>query len=112
MYKHQGPHWRSHDDCRQWPKSGEIYSEIDLDLGYNPAPPLSNRTVDMQRTKVEACVEAICNKGCQEVRNDITVLERGDALPEAQHLDQSERMLLLAELKSIMSVYGDTCRIS
>ncbi|MES9871167.1 MAG: hypothetical protein ABW082_03665 [Sedimenticola sp.] len=65
----------------------------------------------MQRTKIDACVEAICNKGCQEVRQDISLLEQGDNPPEVKHFSDEERSLVLAELKNIMAVYGDTCRI-
>ncbi|MES9844075.1 MAG: hypothetical protein ABW162_14930 [Candidatus Sedimenticola sp. PURPLELP] len=65
----------------------------------------------MQRTKIDACVEAICNKGCQEVRLDISLLEQGDNPPEVRNLSERERSLVLNELKTIMSVYGDSCRI-
>ncbi|OOZ34321.1 hypothetical protein [Solemya velesiana gill symbiont] len=65
----------------------------------------------MQRTKIDACVEAICNKGCQEVRQDISLLEQGDNPPELKNFTNEERMKVLTELKTIMAVYGDTCRI-
>jgi len=61
--------------------------------------------------KIEACVEAICNKGCQVVRQHIAVLENGDSVPEVKSLSEQECIQVLAELKSIMAVYGDTCRI-
>lgn len=61
--------------------------------------------------KIEQCVEIICNKGCREVRADISRLEQGVELPETEGMTQDERLRVIQELKSIMSVYGDSCRI-
>lgn len=63
------------------------------------------------RERVEARVEAICLKGCRQVRRDIAFLESGAEIPEVQGLVPDERRLLLMELKQIMAVYGDSCRI-
>lgn len=63
------------------------------------------------RELVEARIEAVCLKGCRQVRRDIWALEAGAEIPEVQGLAPDERRLLLAELKQIMAVYGDTCRI-
>lgn len=65
----------------------------------------------MQNRDIEACVEAICNKGCSLVRHDIKLLEQGSSLPETSHLEPQAQQLVLDELKSIMSVYGDSCRV-
>ncbi|WP_428604749.1 hypothetical protein [Sedimenticola sp.] len=65
----------------------------------------------MQNMTVEACIEAICNKGCQEVRREIELLENGEVLPELSHLSRTALQSVLIELKSIMSVYGDSCRV-
>jgi hypothetical protein len=65
----------------------------------------------MDDQKIALCVEAICNKGCQMVRQDIRLLEAGDTIPEVDMLDGDECRLVLQELKSIMAVYGDSCRI-
>lgn len=65
----------------------------------------------MQNGNIDACVEAICNKGCQVVRRDIELLEQGRTLPELSHLDPTALRAVLEELKSIMSVYGDSCRV-
>ena len=65
----------------------------------------------MQTAKIEACVEAICNKGCRSVRADIRTLESGYPLAETEAFSDEERLLVLAELKSVMAAYGDTCRI-
>ena len=61
---------------------------------------------------VDYCVEVICNKGCQSVRADIRSLERHEVIPEVQQMSTEERGLVLAELKKIMAVYGDSCRIT
>jgi len=61
--------------------------------------------------KIEQCVEALCNKGCQFVREDISRLQAGEILPETGHLTDEERQSVLEELQDIMAVYGDTCRI-
>jgi hypothetical protein len=63
------------------------------------------------RQRVDARIETICLKGCRQVRRDIALLEEGTAIPEVQGLAPEECRLLLAELKQIMSVYGDRCRI-
>ena len=73
--------------------------------------PKSSHAVVMERSKVEACVEAICNKGCQTVRQDISLLEQGEKLPELEKLTDGECTQVLNELKTIMAVYGDSCRI-
>jgi len=65
----------------------------------------------LDHSPVEVLVEAICHKGCRQVRRDIAMLESGEDLPETRTLTPSERTQLLRELKDIMAVYGDTCRI-
>lgn len=65
----------------------------------------------MGKDRVEECVESICNKGCQAVRSDIETLERCRALPETVGFSEEETRRLLRELKAIMSVYGDACRL-
>jgi hypothetical protein len=61
--------------------------------------------------RVEAHVEAVCQQGCRQVRQAITILELGGDVPETRGLTLDERLALLAELKAIMAVYGDACRI-
>lgn len=60
---------------------------------------------------VDACLEALCAKGCRRVRQDIAALEAGADLPEVSALSPKQRDLLLVELKEIMAVYGDACRV-
>jgi hypothetical protein len=60
---------------------------------------------------VDARIEAVCSKGCSQVRQDIAALEAGAELPETRDLSEEERSTLLRELKQIMAVYGDACRL-
>lgn len=66
----------------------------------------------MNKTEIDKSVEAICNKGCQHVFRDINTLERGEKTDEVEDLSQLERLQVLKELKSIMDVYGSSCRIN
>ncbi len=61
--------------------------------------------------KVQESVERICAKGCRSVRRDIAALERGGLVPEVWKLSPDERKAVLSELKKIMAVYGDECRV-
>ncbi len=61
--------------------------------------------------RVEARIEAMCQKGCRSVRRAIELLEQGDELSETHGLTPEELRVLLVELKQIMAVYGETCRI-
>jgi hypothetical protein len=63
----------------------------------------------MGSESVESYVEAICEKGCQSVREDIRLLRQGVVLPELRGLDEIARQTVLKELQSIMAVYGDGC---
>jgi hypothetical protein len=60
---------------------------------------------------LDARIEAICMRGCRQVRADIEILERGGTLPETRGLSGAQRDALLSELRAIMAVYGDRCRI-
>ncbi len=55
---------------------------------------------------VDACVEAICNQGCQQVLHHIQELEQGTLSPLSAHLTPQQHHQLLDELKAIMAVYG------
>ena len=61
--------------------------------------------------QVETCIEVLCQKGCLSVRADIRALEQGQHLPETAGLSREAIRLVLKELKGIMAVYGDSCRI-
>jgi len=62
-----------------------------------------------EKLRLEARLEALCEKGCRHVWKDIDALERGQELNETRGLTEKERLWLLAELKQIMAVYGDRC---
>lgn len=66
----------------------------------------------MNKVAIDKSVEAICRKGCQQVSRDIHTLESGRKTDEVESLSQFERLQVLNELKSIMDVYGNSCRIN
>lgn len=61
--------------------------------------------------KIDEIVEAICQKGCQAVRDDIALLKCGKKHVETDGLNRIERNAVYKELKSIMAIYGDACRV-
>ena len=63
----------------------------------------------MRSHTIEDCVEAICNKGCRAVQGDIELLRGGCSIPELDGFTEADRQRVLAELQSIMQVYGDSC---
>ena len=65
------------------------------------------RSADIFR--LEARLEALCEKGCRHVWQDIDALERGDDVTETRDLTADERGWLLRELKQVMAVYADRC---
>ena len=65
----------------------------------------------LQKPLLEVRLESICEKGCKRVWDDIATLERGDQLQETRDLDNAERAWLLRELKAVMAVYGERCRL-
>jgi hypothetical protein len=64
------------------------------------------------RYRLESRLEALCEKGCRRVWQDIDALERGEDLPETRGLSAEERRLLLQELKQVMAVYAGRCSVS
>jgi hypothetical protein len=65
----------------------------------------------LQKPLLEVRLESICEKGCKLVWDDIAILEQGGQLPETRDLDSNGRAWLLRELKSVMAVYGERCRL-
>jgi hypothetical protein len=61
--------------------------------------------------KVNQCIEALCESGCETIRDAIESLENNQPVILNQQLieelDEQERNLLLAELVQIMSVYEE-----
>jgi hypothetical protein len=65
----------------------------------------------LQKPVLEVRVETICERGCRRVWDAIDTLEQGDDLAETADLTSAERAWVLAELKAVMAVYGDSCRL-
>ncbi|WP_127478450.1 hypothetical protein [Sulfurivermis fontis] len=51
------------------------------------------------------CIEALCQLGCDSVRNTIAALEAGQPVAQMDGLDAEQRRRVLTELKAIMAVY-------
>ncbi len=60
---------------------------------------------------LDAVIEALCRQGCRQVRLSMARLEQGEDLPETHGLTAAARLEVLSELRTIMAVYGETCRI-
>ena len=65
----------------------------------------------VQKPLLESRLEAICERGCRQVWGVITMLEEGGDVAETEDLDAAGRAWLLAELKTVMAVYGERCRV-
>ncbi len=63
----------------------------------------------IDKYRLEARLEALCEKGCRRVWRDIEALERGEDLAETRGLTPEERRWLLRELKQVMAVYAGRC---
>ena len=61
------------------------------------------------KTRVDSCVEALCQHGCRKVTEYIELLKSGEGFREVSMLSAAERRAVLAELESIMSVYTGPC---
>lgn len=61
------------------------------------------------KCRLEARLEALCEKGCRRVGQDIDALERGEVLLETRGLSAAECRSLLLQLKQVMAVYADRC---
>nr|VFJ92603.1 MAG: hypothetical protein BECKLFY1418B_GA0070995_103718 [Candidatus Kentron sp. LFY]VFJ98468.1 MAG: hypothetical protein BECKLFY1418A_GA0070994_10841 [Candidatus Kentron sp. LFY] len=70
--------------------------------------PSSRRTPRPSPSAIDECVELLCQQGCRSVLGKITALERGEHIPETTSLGEEGRAAVFEELKSIMSVYGNT----
>lgn len=72
-----------------------------------PLPRPATAAEKMDTSKIARCIEALCQKGCQEVTQIILALEQGAPPEEARELGAEERQAVLDELKAIMAVYGE-----
>lgn len=68
-----------------------------------------NWVMSGQTEKVESCIEALCQRGCNQVSGYIRALEMGEEFPEVAHLSVQERRAVLLELIAIMDVYDGAC---
>ena len=68
------------------------------------ASPLQHR-----QTHVEQWVEYLCEQGCMKVSGYIEALQNDQEVPELDQLSEADRMAILSELESVMSVYAGKC---
>jgi len=59
----------------------------------------------MSNPQIALCVEQLCQCGCNDVRNTISLLEANQSVAQVEGLSTHERRQVLAELKEIMAVY-------
>ena len=64
------------------------------------------------QSRVDKCVEKLCQKGCSRVWGVIDTLESGGTLPETDGMSVGERHRVLSELRAVMSVYAGRCGLS
>ncbi|MGB1108943.1 MAG: hypothetical protein ACPG4N_01225 [Gammaproteobacteria bacterium] len=72
---------------------------------------LSQARVSDSNSRIEICVEAICEKGCRAVGRIIQQLEAGETFMEVEDLNAMERYIVLRELQDVMAVYGGCCEV-
>ncbi|WP_295578518.1 hypothetical protein [uncultured Lamprocystis sp.] len=72
---------------------------------------IETRAATRGESPLDAVIEALCRQGCRQVRSSMARLEQGEDLPETSGLTATARLEVLAELRAIMAVYGETCRI-
>lgn len=65
----------------------------------------------MLEDTLQQVVEQLCNQGCQQVNRYISNIEAGNYPANMQELSQTQRSLVLEELRSIMAVY-ERCDVS
>jgi hypothetical protein len=59
------------------------------------------------QSPVDLIIEAVCQRGCRYVLETIAQLDRGEVPAGLISFEGAEQQAVLAELKSIMAVYGD-----
>ena len=65
----------------------------------------------VDKLKVERCVESLCQNGCAAVSATISAMEQDLANVGLSDLSRAEQEQVLAELKTIMSVYDRPCEV-
>jgi hypothetical protein len=61
------------------------------------------------QSRVDLCVEQLCQEGCFRVTEYINSLQAGESLPQLAHLTPEEAEAVLAELVSVMAAYEGSC---
>lgn len=59
----------------------------------------------------EQCVHYYCDKGCKIVLEVIAELEAGQSVERISDLSVPDQKAVLEELKTIMSVYDNQCKL-
>ena len=62
------------------------------------------------QSRIDLCVERLCQEGCSKVTEYIRLLQSGEDLPELAGLAPSEVESVLDELVSVMAAYEGTCK--
>ena len=62
------------------------------------------------QSRVDLCVERLCQEGCSKVTEYIELLQSGKQLPELAGLTPVEVKAVLDELVSVMAAYQGTCK--
>ena len=62
------------------------------------------------QSRVDLCVEQLCQDGCCKVTEYISLLQAGEPLPELAHLAPEEVKAVLDELVSVMAAYAGSCK--
>ncbi len=70
--------------------------------------------LDDRQLRLDNLLESLCQSGCKDVSQIISLLDQGKVPSELSELSPDERDYIHRELKSIMSVYdeGSSCTIS
>lgn len=69
------------------------------------------KTIDplINRTRIDQCIENLCQNGCAAVRATIVALESGLVVSQTEGMSAEECRMVLTELKAIMEVYDRPC---
>lgn len=62
------------------------------------------------QSRIDLCVERLCQEGCGKVTEYINLLQAGETLPQLEQLAPAEVKAVLDELVSIMAAYEGSCK--
>ncbi len=66
---------------------------------------------DVERMRIDACVELICARGCKSVWRDIERLKEGMFPPGYEDLSGPARLEVIRQLSQVMQVYSGRCSV-